>query len=176
MRVRTIATVTAGWLFALAALAGTAGVARAAASVAITISPTTLTWANVNDFTNQFLASDNGPILVTGTLVTGTADSTHTSTIGVTAPAKVLGSLLGNVVPISAFSMTCSGAGNSVAPVYAAAHTSLVASSTTTCATWSTAKNTRITLNFSIAIFLDDRTFPGDTYSAAGFAVVGTAV
>jgi hypothetical protein len=174
--VRSIANVVAGWLFLLAALAGTAGVAQAAASVAITINPTTLNWATVNDFTNQFLASDNGPILVTGTLVTGTTFGTHTSTIGVTAPANVLGSVLGNVVPITAFSMTCSGAGNSVAPVYAAAHTTLVASSTKTCATWSTARNTTITLNFSIAIFLDDRTFPGDTYSAAGFAVVGTAV
>jgi hypothetical protein len=172
---RSVARLLASGIALLTALAGTAGAAGAAASVAISISPSTLTWT-VSDFVNQFLTSSNGPIVVTGTLVTGTANGTHTSTIGVTAPAKVSGSIVTNSIPISAFTMTCSGAGNSIAPVYAAAHTALVASSTTTCATWSTAKNITINLSFTIDVFLDDRSFPADTYNSAGFAVVGTAV
>ena len=163
------------WLGVLALVVATATGAQAAASVSLTISPTSLSWT-ANDFVNQFLSPTNGPIVVTGTMRSGTANGTHTVTIGVAAPARITGSNVTNVIPISAFSMTCSGVGNSPAAVYAGAHTTLVASSTTNCARWSVAKNTTITVNFTIDLFLDDRTFPGDTYTSAGFRIVGSAV
>ncbi len=53
---RIVARLVAGSLVVLTALTGTTGVARAAASVAITISPVSLTWT-VNDFVNQFLGA-----------------------------------------------------------------------------------------------------------------------
>lgn len=165
----------ASWLGVLAAVVATTTGARAAASVTLTISPTSLSWT-AGDFVNQFLSPTNGPIVVTGTMVTGSANGTHTATIGIAAPAQILGSQVTNVIPISALTMTCSGAGNAPAPVYAGVHTPLVASSTTNCATWSVAKNTTITVNFTINLFLDDRTFPADTYTAAGFTVVGSSV
>ena len=173
--VRIRASAAAGCLCVLALLARRPDVAQAAASVAISITPSTLSWTNVNDFTNQFLAPSGGPIAVTGTMKSGTGNGAHALTIGVTSPAKVLGSVTGNAIPISAFSITCAGMGNSAAPVYAAANTTLVASSATTCATWAPAKSTTITLNFTINVFLDDRTFPADTYTAVGFNVVGSA-
>jgi hypothetical protein len=168
----------AGCLAVLAAVAATTTGARAlAASVAITISPTSLSWT-VGDFVNQFLTPTNGPIVVTGTMVTGAGGGAapHTATIGIVAPAKILGSNVANVIPISALTVTCSGAGNAPAPVYAGAHTVLVASSEVDCATWSVPKNTTITVNFTMDVFLDDRTFPADTYTAAGFTVIGTSV
>jgi hypothetical protein len=163
-----------GSLLVLGLMFATTAGAQAAASVSLSISPSSLTWT-VNDFVNQFLAPDNGPISVTGSMSSGTGNGTHTETIGVAAPAQITGSHTTNIIPISAFSMTCSGVGNSPAPAYAGAHAGLVASSTTTCATWSVAKNTAITVNFSLQLFLDDRTFPADSYTSAGFSIVGSA-
>jgi hypothetical protein len=170
MTMRTLAS----WLGVLAAVVAMTVTAGAAASVSLTTSPASLTWT-ANDFVTQFLSPSNGPIVVTGTLRSGNGNGTHTATIGVAAPAQITGSNVTNVIPISALAMTCSGAGNSPAPVYAGAHTALVASSTTTCATWSVAKNTDITVNFTIDLFLDDRSFPADTYGSAGFTIVGSS-
>jgi hypothetical protein len=175
MAVRRMWLTAAAILFLLAGLAGTAARAGAAASVVISINPSVLNWT-VSDFINQFLPADH-TIVVTGTLVTGAAAGLHTSTVGISSPAKITGTNAANSVPISALTVTCSGNGNSVAPVYAAAHSALVASATTQCATWTTASATTITLNFTINMFLDDRSFPADTYNnAVGFTVVGSAV
>jgi hypothetical protein len=168
---RTIAS----WLCVLAAVVATATGARAAASVTLTISPTSQSWT-VDDFVNQFLAPTNGPIVVTGTMKSAAGAGSHAVTIGVSSPADITGSHVTNIIPISAFSMTCSGVGNAPAATYTGAHTVLVASSTTDCASWSVAASTTITVDFDIDLFLDDRTFKADSYTSAGFAIVGSAV
>lgn len=141
---------------------------------AVSINPSSLIWSNVTDSTNQFLPADNDPITVTGTIKTSSTAGSSGS-ISVSSPAVINGSVSGNVIPVTAFSITCSGGGNiGTQPVYAAAKTGLVANTTTPCATWP--KNANSTLNFSLYLLLDDRTFPADSYTSTGFAVVASAM
>jgi hypothetical protein len=139
------------------------------ATANISLSGTAFTWANVQDNTNQFLASDGGNITVTGTLITKIA--TGAGSIAIAAPANITGSG-GGSLPISALSMTCSG-GAQTGQAFATAHTALTASSSTNCATFGA--NYETPLNFTLGMFLDDRTLPADTYPATNFTVVATA-
>jgi hypothetical protein len=138
----------------------------------VNISQNNFTWSSVTDFTNQFLPADSNANIVSGSIVsTGTSGS---GSIAISAPASITGSNVANVIPISALSVTCStSTGTGTAPTFAAPHTALVASSSTNCATWSS--GALATYSFTMAMFLDDRTFPADTYTAAGFSVVATA-
>jgi hypothetical protein len=138
----------------------------------VNISQNNFTWAAVNDSTNQFLGADANANIISGSIVsTGTSGA---GSIAISAPASILGSNVANIIPISALSVTCStSTGTGTAPTFAGAHTALVASSSTNCATWSS--GALATYSFTMAMFLDDRTFPADTYTAAGFNVVATA-
>jgi hypothetical protein len=138
----------------------------------VNISQNNFTWAAVSDFTNQFLPADSNSNTVSGSIVTtGTSGS---GSIAISAPASILGSNVANIIPISALTMTCStSTGTGTAPTFAAVHTALVASSSTNCATWSAGATS--SYSFTLAMFLDDRTFVADTYTSAGFAVVATA-
>ena len=138
----------------------------------VNLSQNNFTWASVTDSTNQFLGADSNADIVSGSIVsTGTSGS---GSIAIFAPASIVGSNVSNVIPISALSVTCStSTGTGTAPTFAAAHTALVASSSTNCATWTA--GALATYSFTMAMFLDDRTFPADTYTSAGFNVVATA-
>jgi hypothetical protein len=138
----------------------------------VSISQNNFTWSSVTDFTNQFLPADSNANIVSGTMTTtGTSGS---GSIAISAPASITGSNVANVIPVSALSVTCStSTGTGTAPTFAAPHTALVASSSTNCATWSS--GALASYSFTMAMFLDDRSFPADTYTAAGFNVVVTA-
>ncbi len=138
----------------------------------VNLSQNNFTWASVTDSANQFLPSDANTNIISGSIVsTGTSGA---GSIAIAAPASILGSNVANIIPISALSVTCStSTGTGTAPTFAGAHTALVASSSTNCATW--AAGALATYSFTMGMFLDDRTFPADTYTAAGFSVVATA-
>lgn len=148
----------------------------AARSVAATvnISQNNFTWAAVNDTTNQFLPSDSNANIVSGQIVT--SGTTGSGTVGVLAPASIVGTNTANILPISALSITCStSTGSGTTPTFAAVHTPLVASTTTVCATWGAGANAPA-YSFTLSMYLDDRTFVADRYTSALFAVVASAL
>jgi hypothetical protein len=144
------------------------------ASATISLSSNAFQWGNVTDNATQYLASDGGAITVTGSIATSSTDGS--GSISVQAPANLVGSASSSdVLPISNLSVTCSGSGNTgtnAAPAYAAQQ-ALTASGSTACATWGAGAN--VNVDFSLAMFLDDRTVPVDTYTSSGFAVVASA-
>ena len=139
------------------------------ATANISLSGTAFAWANVVDNTNQFLASDGGPVTVTGTLITKIA--TGSGSIVIASPANITGSG-GGTLPISDLSITCSGT-TQTGQTFNTAHSALTASSSTNCASYGA--NYETALNFTLAMFLDDRTLAADTYPATNFTVVATA-
>lgn len=139
------------------------------ATANISLSGAAFTWSNVQDNTNQFLASDGGNITVTGKLITKIGSGS--GSIAIAAPPNITGTG-GGTLPISALSITCAGAANG-GQTFATAQTALVASSSTNCATYGANYNTAI--NFTLGMFLDDRTIPADSYPATAFTVVATA-
>ena len=139
------------------------------ATANLSLSGTAFTWANVQDNTNQFLAADGGNVTVTGTLITKIG--TGSGSIAISSPANITGTG-GGSLPISALSITCSGTAKT-GQAFATAQTALAASSSTNCATYGANFNTP--LNFTLGMFLDDRTIPADTYPATNFTVVATA-
>jgi hypothetical protein len=138
----------------------------------VNLSQANFTWASVTDTANQFLPADSNANIVSGSIVsTGTSGA---GSIAISAPASITGSNPLNVIPISALSVTCSAStGTGSVPTFAGAHTALVASSSTNCATWGA--GAIAAYSFTMGMFLDDRTFLADTYTAAGFNVVATA-
>jgi len=139
------------------------------ASANLTLSGTAFTWANVQDNTNQFLASDGSNITVTGTLIT--TIGTGSGSVAIASPANITGTG-GSTLPINALSITCSGTART-GQTFATAQTALTASSNTNCATYAANYNTAI--NFTLGMFLDDRSISADTYPATNFTVVATA-
>lgn len=139
------------------------------ATANLTLSGAAFTWAAVQDSTNQFLASDGGNITVTGQLITKIGSGS--GSIAIAAPANITGSG-GGSLPISALSITCAGTAHG-GQAFATAQTALVASSSTNCATYGANYNTAI--NFTLGMFLDDRTIAADSYPATSFTVVATA-
>lgn len=139
------------------------------ATANISLSGSAFTWANVQDNTNQFLAADGGNLTVTGTLITKIG--TGSGSIAIASPANITGTG-GGSLPISALAITCSG-GVVSGESFATAHTALTASSSTNCATYGA--NFDTALNFTLGMFLDDRTIPADSYPATNFTVVATA-
>jgi len=139
------------------------------ASAAISLSGNAFTWGNIRTNTEQFLPSDNGNITVTGTLITSfTAGS---GSIAIVSPVDITGAG-GGTLSIGRLAITCSGAVHT-GETYATVDTALSASATTNCATYGANYNTPI--NFSLGMFLDDRTLAADVYPATAFTVVGTA-
>lgn len=139
------------------------------ATANLSLSGSTFTWANVQDNTTQFLAADGGNITVSGTLITKVGSGS--GSIAISSPANITGTG-GATLPISALSITCSGTAQT-GQAFATAHTALAASSSTNCATYGANYNTA--LNFTLGMFLDDRTLSADTYPATSFTVVATA-
>jgi hypothetical protein len=141
-------------------------------SATVNLSQNNFTWSSVTDNTNQFLGADSNANIVSGSIVsTGTSGA---GSIAISAPASILGSNVANIIPISALSVTCStSTGTGTGEGVFGAHTPPLASSSTSCATWGS--GALASYSFTMAMFLDDRTFPADTYTAAGFNVVATA-
>lgn len=144
------------------------------ASASITLSSSSFAWASVTDNSTQYLPSDGGAITITGSIATSSVSGA--GSVSVTAPANLTGTTTTtDILPISALSLTCSGTGNTgtnAAPTYKTQQ-ALQASATTACATWGA--GTSANLNFSLAMFLDDRSIPVDSYTSSGFAVVASA-
>lgn len=142
------------------------------AGASISLSSNSFNWGSVTDASSANLASDDGPITVTGNIAT--TSTTGSGSVIVTAPANLTGSNnASNIIPISALSMVCSGGGNSgtnATPTYAPQQ---ALSASTSCASWGA--GAIVNVNFSLAMFLDDRSIPVDTYTSSGFAVVATA-
>ncbi len=139
------------------------------ATANISLSGAAFTWGSVQDSTSQFLASDGGNITVTGQLITKIGSGA--GSIAIAAPANITGTG-GGILPISALSMTCAGSAHA-GQAFASAQTALVASANTNCATFGANYNTAI--NFTLGMFLDDRTISADSYPATSFTVVATA-
>ena len=158
-------------LFATAALLAvpTSGPA-AQATANITLSPATYSF-RVIDSAQQYMASSS--ITVGGTLTTKNSGGS----IVMLAPGNITGPG-GGVMKISYFSITCSGAA-AAGQSFLANKTPLVASSSVGCATYGTGfDSTRLPggqLNFTMSLFLDDRTLDNDSYPASNFTVVATA-
>ena len=113
------------------------------------------------------------PISVTGQITTksnGTGGS-----IDLLSPADVTGPG-GGILKISYFSMTCAG-GAQTGQTFVANSTPLSASSTTGCASYAKGYDSTLLggINFTLSLFLDDRTLDDDSYPAKNFTVVATA-
>jgi hypothetical protein len=143
-------------------------------SATISLSSNAFQWGNVTDNATQYLASDGGAVTVTGSIATSSTGGS--GSISIQTPADLVGTAnSSDVLPISSLSVTCSGSGNTgtnAAPTYATQQ-ALAASGSTACATWGAGAN--VNVNVSLAMFLDDRTVPVDTYTSSGFAVVASA-
>lgn len=113
------------------------------------------------------------PITVTGQLTTksnGTGGS-----IELLSPANISGAG-GGILNISFFSMTCAGAAQT-GQTFMANKTPLTASSTTACTTYAAGYDSTLLggVNFTLSLFLDDRTLDDDSFPATNFTVVATA-
>ena len=139
------------------------------ASAALTLSGNAFTWANVQADTDHFLASDGGNIIVTGTLITSFGSGA--GSIAIVSPVNITGAG-GGTFPIGDLAITCAGTVQT-GQTFATAQTALGPSATATCVTYASNYNTA--LNFTLGMFLDDRTLPADVYPATNFTVAATA-
>jgi hypothetical protein len=139
------------------------------ATANITVSPTSISFSNVGETQQYFPAS--GAITVSGTLIT----KFGTGSIAILSPANITGTG-GGTLPISDFSMTCSGTAQT-GQTFAPAKTALAASTTTQCATYANGYNSNTFggLNFTINLFLDDRALDDDSFPATNFTIVASA-
>ena len=137
----------------------------------ITLSSGALTF-NAVDFTQQYMAST--PITAGGTIDTKNNGS---GSIVMLSPGNISGGS-GGVLKISYFSMTCAGPA-AAGQTFVATKTPLVASSSVGCATYAKGFDSTTLpggqLNFTMSLFLDDRTLDNDRYPATNFIVVATA-
>ena len=97
--------------------------------------------------------------------------------IDLLSPANISGSQ-GGLLRISYFSMSCFGAGVP-GQTFVAIKAQLSASSSRSCATYGGGFSSLTIpggqLDFTMTLFLDDRTLDADTYPATNFTVVATA-
>lgn len=150
----------------------------------ITASPTTFTWAAVNDNATTGLASDGGAQTINASARTS-ANSGNLS-VYFTAPTAINGTNSNTLDPSTALTFTCSG---SYVPYTAggAGSSTIAGGGTTTAAAVQTGTNLNYCANFtggesikstslSLNLLLNDTFLPADTYSTTnGFTLYVSA-